>query len=70
MFPGVDLPLSRLRQVDGMDWRLMLCFIYDYLHVYSSDHIPWILRLNKVAKMVCKYFSPNFIMELDNLGRI
>ncbi len=55
MFLGVDLLLSRLRQMDGMDWRHMLCFIHDYLLVHSDGHIPWIFRLSEVARMVYQH---------------
>ena len=54
MLPGIDLPLFRLRQVDGMDWRLMLCYFHDHLLVHSDGHIPWIFR-PEVAGMVGKY---------------
>ena len=55
MLPGIDLPLFRLRQVDGMGWRLLLYYIHGHLLVHSDGHIPWILRHSEVAGMVGKY---------------
>ena len=55
MLPGIDLPLFRLRQVDGVAWRLMFCFTHVHLLVHSDGHIPWILRHSEVAGMVGKY---------------
>jgi hypothetical protein len=52
MLPRIDLPLFRLRQVDGMDWRLMLYYIHGHLLVHSDGHIPRIYRLSEVVGMV------------------
>ncbi len=38
-----DILLCGLRQVDWMDWRLMLCPNHDHLLVYTDGHIPWII---------------------------
>ncbi len=54
MLPGIDLPFFRLRQVDGIGWRLMLYFIDGHLLVHSDGHIPWIFR-PEVSGMVGKY---------------
>ena len=70
MLPGIDLPLFRLRQVVGMDWRLMLCFIYGHMLVLCDGNISWIFRLSEVAGMVHQHLFSNRGMELDNLGII
>ncbi len=56
MLLGSDLPLFRLYKVDWMVRRFMLCYIYDYLLVYSDGNIPWIFRLCEAVGMVGKYF--------------
>ena len=56
MLPGIDLPLFRLRQVDGIGWRSMLCYIHDQLLVHSDGHIPWIFRKGEVQVMELKHF--------------
>ncbi len=52
VLPGSNLPLSRLRKVDGMDRWLMLCYIHDQLLVHSDGHIPWLSPLGEDAEMV------------------
>jgi hypothetical protein len=59
MLQGINLPLARLRQVDFMGWRIMLCFIHDRQLVHSDGHIPWLNRLREVSGMVCPYVLSN-----------
>ncbi len=50
-----DLPHYKPRQMDGMDWRLELCFIHDHLLVHYDGHLPWIYRLSEVLGMVYQH---------------
>ncbi len=40
MLSESDLPLFRLREVDGMDWWFMLSYFHDHLLVHCDRHMP------------------------------
>ena len=52
MLLASNLANFRLGEVDGMDWRIMLCFIHYHMLVRSDGHIPRIFRLGEVVGMV------------------